>query len=247
MEKKSENKYFMKNLLRFTETVAKRVKKDSSYTIDNNISVRDLSLILLNRFVNMLRGLIISKTFSRAGKHIFIGRDVRISHRNHIQLGSGVTIKDCVIIDGLSTQGIIIGNNVSIGSYTIIRNTGVYSDIGVGFSIGDNSNIGEFGFIGGSGGIKIGQNVLIGQRVSFHSENHNFSDKDTSIKSQGTYRKGIEVEDDCWIGGGSTILDGIKIHSGAIVAAGSVVTEDVPSKTIVGGVPARVIKDREKN
>lgn len=59
---------------------------------------------------------------------------------------------------------------------------------------------------------------------------------------QGATRKGIEIGKDCWIGANATILDGVKIGDGCIVAAGAVVNRDVPSYTIVGGVPAKTIK-----
>lgn len=61
---------------------------------------------------------------------------------------------------------------------------------------------------------------------------------------QGATRKGIEIGKDCWIGANATILDGVKIGDGCIVAAGAVVNRDVPSYTIVGGVPAKTIKNR---
>jgi acetyltransferase-like isoleucine patch superfamily enzyme len=63
---------------------------------------------------------------------------------------------------------------------------------------------------------------------------------------QGETRQGIVIENDCWIGAGAIILDGVRIESGAIVAAGSVVTKDVPAFAIVAGSPARIIKQRKE-
>jgi acetyltransferase-like isoleucine patch superfamily enzyme len=64
------------------------------------------------------------------------------------------------------------------------------------------------------------------------------------IRQQGSTSRGIQIEDDVWIGHGCSILDGVVIGRGAIVAAGSVVTKNVPSFAVVGGVPARVLKQR---
>ncbi len=66
----------------------------------------------------------------------------------------------------------------------------------------------------------------------------------TFLVSQGLNKKGIKIGDNVWIGAGCTILDGVEIGTGSVVAAGSVVTKSVESYTIVAGVPAKVIKKR---
>src|SRR3546814_5479059 len=76
----------------------------------------------------------------------------------------------------------------------------------------------------------------MGQYVSFHSENHNFSDIEKSIKSQGVTRKGIFVDDDCWVGAKATFLDGANVGKGCVIAAGAVVRGVIPQYSIVGGV-----------
>jgi galactoside O-acetyltransferase len=65
-----------------------------------------------------------------------------------------------------------------------------------------------------------------------------------AIRLQGETRQGIVVEDNCWVGAGSIFLDGVRVGTGSVVAAGSVVTKDVPPYAIVAGSPARVIKIR---
>ena len=83
--------------------------------------------------------------------------------------------------------------------------------------------------------IKIGNNVVISENCIIRdSDNHKINDNEIS--------KPIIIEDDVWIGMNSTILKGVKIGKGAIVAAGSVVTRDVPQNVIVAGVPAKVIR-----
>ncbi|TOB35760.1 hypothetical protein CGK06_26050 [Vibrio parahaemolyticus] len=76
------------------------------------------------------------------------------------------------------------------------------------------------------------------------SRNHKFSDIDKYIKEQGYQNAPIVIGNDVWIGFNSTILPGVSIGDGAVIAAHSVVTKDVPSYTVVGGIPAKEIKKR---
>jgi acetyltransferase-like isoleucine patch superfamily enzyme len=85
---------------------------------------------------------------------------------------------------------------------------------------------------------------MMGPRVNLLAENHNFSRVDIAIKAQGVTRAGIVIEHDCWLGANCSILAGVRIGQGSIVATGAVVTRDVPPYSIVGGVPARIIKSR---
>lgn len=117
----------------------------------------------------------------------------------------------------------------------------------MGLIVGDNSNIGPFSYIGCSGLITIGSNVMISPRVSIYAENHNFERTDIPMKDQGVTRKDVIIEDDCWIAANSVVLAGVTIGKGTIIAAGSVVTTDIPSYSIAAGVPARVIKKRNEH
>ncbi|HNU03478.1 MAG TPA: DapH/DapD/GlmU-related protein, partial [Anaerolineae bacterium] len=73
--------------------------------------------------------------------------------------------------------------------------------------------------------------------------NHVYDDPTRPMADQGITAQGIVVEDDVWIGAGAIITDGVRVGRGAVVAAGAVVTGDVPPHTVVGGVPARVLKE----
>jgi len=88
--------------------------------------------------------------------------------------------------------------------------------------------------------IIIGNDCQIGPRVSFETVSHGLQFE--AEKGRGTKAKKIIVEDEVWIGSGAIILQGITIGKGAVIAAGAVVTSDVPSKTLFGGVPAKLIK-----
>lgn len=99
----------------------------------------------------------------------------------------------------------------------------------------------------GHGGLKIGNGVRIGTKATMIPANHIFRRTDIPIYQQGVSQEGIKIEDDVWIGANSTIVDGVTIHTGSIVGAGSVVTKDVPKYSIVAGVPAKIIKSRNMN
>ena len=176
---------------------------------------------------------------------LFIGKRVTLRHPQMISVGRSVVIEDYVTIDALSQQGVILGDNVTIAKYSTIQCTGVIRSLGSGLKIGDNSAVGAYSFLGAQGGITIGRDVIMGPRVSFHAENHKYDNLRLPIRLQGETRRGIVVENDCWIGAGAIILDGVHIETGCVVAAGSVVTKDVPPFSIVAGSPARIIKRRK--
>jgi maltose O-acetyltransferase len=110
-------------------------------------------------------------------------------------------------------------------------------------SIGDNSFLGTDSLYAFDR-IELGSNVLIAPEVLMITRNHKYSNVDKTIKEQGYTYAPIDIQDDVWVGFRAIILPGICIESGAIVAAGAVVTRDVSGHTIVGGIPARVIGER---
>lgn len=156
--------------------------------------------------------------------------------------GKNVKFEAYSEIHGLSKNGLHFGDNVTIGRYTEIRPSSYYGvgQVGYGLTIGNYSSIGAFGFIGCSGKIEIGNNVMIGPKVSFFAENHNFSDVSSTIRSQEVNNKGIIIEDDCWIGSGVIILDGVTIGHGSVIGAGTLISKDIPPKSVV-------VDKRDKN
>jgi acetyltransferase-like isoleucine patch superfamily enzyme len=215
------------------------------YKIDKNINNYDLYLFLLNKFSSLFRGFILKASVKKSKGLIFIGTRCKISHRNKISLGRTIIIGDNVIINALSKNGIITGDNVSIASNTIIECTGVIRDLGEGLIIGNNVGIAPNCFIQVRGKVQIGNNVIFGPNVMIFSENHNFSDLNIPINLQGETRKGVKINDGVWIGARAVILDGVSVGENSIIAAGSVVVKDVPPFSIVGGVPAKVLKSRK--
>jgi acetyltransferase-like isoleucine patch superfamily enzyme len=127
----------------------------------------------------------------------------------------------------------------------MIRPSSYYgNDLGKGLVMGGHSSIGPYGYVGCSGKIVIGKNVMFGPKCSLFAENHNFSDTEKDIKSQGVNQKGITVEDDCWIGSNVVILDGVTIGKGSVIGAGTMVTKDVPAGSVVMDKRDKIYRDR---
>lgn len=156
---------------------------------------------------------------------VFIGKENRIHKSVHISnIGQG---------------------QIKIGDNNEILNGCLLMTYGGSIHIGSNCSINPYTIIYGHGkGVKIGNNVLIAGHCLIIPANHIFSRTDIPINQQGTASKGIEIEDDVWIGAGCRILDGVKIARGTIVAAGSVVNKSTIPYSVIGGVPAKLIKMR---
>ena len=93
--------------------------------------------------------------------------------------------------------------------------------------------------------IIIGNNVLIGPGSKIFTGNHGIKDISIPIVYQQRIEKDVVIGDNVWIGANCIILSGVKINNGSIIAAGTVVTKEVPANTVVGGVPAKIIKRRD--
>ena len=131
----------------------------------------------------------------------------------------------CMILSPLSIRPVGGIKNIEIGK-------GSFINTDVRFGVSDSQ-------------VTIGENVLIGARVSFETVSHPINYTPGKMRKRTT--GSIVVEDDVWIGAGAIILQGVTIYRGAIIAAGSVVKEDVKANTVVGGVPAKFIKNVEVN
>jgi acetyltransferase-like isoleucine patch superfamily enzyme len=119
--------------------------------------------------------------------------------------------------------------------------------MGGNIAFGEYCTVNPFCVIYGfSGGLEIGDAVRIAAHTIIVPGNHIYENPEKQIRLQGTESKGIKIDNDVWLGTGVRVLDGVTIGAGAVIAAGSVVTKDVPEFSVVGGVPARVIKWRKK-
>ena len=117
-------------------------------------------------------------------------------------------------------------------------------------SIGDNVSLNDNVWIAANrdsnGGIIIRSNVLIGPFTIIHSGNHNYENPNVPILNQGFRFGTITVEEDVWIAARCTILSGVTIGKGSVIAAGSVVNKNVPAFSIIAGVPGKIIGNRKK-
>lgn len=216
----------------------------SDYSIDSQITNFNMSIILKNKFFELVRGLYLKVYFKRSLGLMFIGKHTRIEHCNLIRAGRTLFIGDNVCINALSKNGIQFGNNVSIHRNSIIDCTGGIRSIGEGLIIGNNVGFSPNCFIQVRGTVKIGNNVIFGPGVKIFSESHNYDDPKKFINEQGETRKGVTIGDGIWIGADAIILDGVTVGENSIIAAKSLVNKDVPPYAIVGGIPAKIIKYR---
>lgn len=212
-------------------------RSGKNYKIDENIPPRLLIYTLYTRLVMLLRGIVFYR------KKIFVGKRCVVSNKHNVQFGTSVTLEHDVKIDGYSKRTTKIGNSVKIGAYSWVSSTSHFSKYGKGLVIGDNSAVGKFTEFGAAGGITIGNDVIMGSYISFHSENHNFEDTTKLIREQGVTSKGIIIGNNVWVGAKVTFLDGAQVGNNCVIAAGAVVTKKFPNNVIIGGVPAKILKE----
>lgn len=162
-------------------------------------------------------------------------------------------------IDNTSTIGrncyLVGGKNIEIGAFTTIGRNGVITcwdkRMGETFSpsikIGNNCSIGDYCHITSTNSIIIGNGVLTGRRITITDNSHGEplgQEMEVPPIERKIYSKGpVIIEDNVWIGDKACILAGVHIGIGAIIAANAVVTKDVAPYTVVGGIPAKVIKN----
>ena len=113
-----------------------------------------------------------------------------------------------------------------------------YTDFGKNIEVGEDVFINASCHFQDHGGVRIGDGCQIGHNVVFATLNHGLSPEDR----KNTYPAPIVLGKNVWVGSNSTILQGVTIGDNAVVAAGAVVTKDVPANVVVGGVPAKIIK-----
>ena len=127
-----------------------------------------------------------------------------------------------------------LGRHSVIESYSCINNA--VGDV----VIGDHTRIGIHNTV--IGPVTIGSHVNLAQGITITALNHNFTDTSLRIDQQGVSTNPVVIGDDVWIGANAVVLPGVTIGRHVVVAAGAVVTKDVPDNCVVGGVPAKIIK-----
>ena len=228
-------------LRKFLNSYISKVKRED-YELDKRVPAGYLLREVWVRAIMKVRGRLF---FPRSAHPPFAGRSAVVRCRKQLIFGKGLQIGEHAYIDALSTDGIVFGSNVSVGKRTRIECTGNLRLLGKGLIVGDDVGLGTDNFYGCAGGITIGNYTIVGNFVSFHAENHNYSDPNVPIRYQGVNHQGIKIGSNCWIGAKCTILDGAVLEDGCVIAAGALVIAGVyKANGIYGGVPARFIKNR---
>jgi len=195
-----------------------------------------LGVFLRSKFYPLLLG--------SAGSGCVFGTSIVFRHPKKIHLGNNVVIDDNVLIDakGVNNNGIKFNNDVFIGRNTILS----CKDGDILFD--DRANIGFNCYIFSSNSVKIGKDVLVaGFSYIVGGGNYNLDKIDIPINQQYDFegKGGVNIEDNVWIAAHAVILDGVNVETGSVIAAGAIVSKDIPKMSIVGGVPAKTIKKRE--
>jgi len=181
--------------------------------------------------------------FKHLGKKVFIQEGVEFLSAEKIELGDEVYLFRNVKLNAWNKNcKIVLGDRVALERGVDIGCAGDDCTI----EIGDNTFIGPYTCIGGPGNVKIGKHCLIAAHVGIVANNHVFSDPVQNIRDQGVTKKGIEIGDDCWLGYGVKVLDGVTIGKGSVIGAGAVVTKDLPPYSVAVGVPAKAISSRQQ-
>ncbi|PSB12992.1 transferase [filamentous cyanobacterium CCP1] len=194
---------------------------------------------------NLFLGAVLRKGLYRlivahVGRSVYIQNGVELLGTNHILLDDQVYLFQGVRLNAQGDnnrlqlrQGVALERGVDIGA---MDHTSI--------EIGDRTYVGSYTCIMGTGDIKIGQDCLIAPHSGIFANHHRFDDPTRPIREQGLTRKGILIEDDCWLGHKVTVLDGVTIGRGSVIGAGAVVTKDIPPYSVAIGVPAKVVSGR---
>ena len=136
----------------------------------------------------------------------------------------------------LNNQHILIGNNNTIASYSIMKSHGGY------IKMGNENFIGERVQIQGRGGVEIGNNCMIAANTFISSSNHNFENPLADNYLRKEIPAKTKIDDFVWIGANSVIVAGVTIGHHVIIGAGTIVTKDIEPYSMVVGNPGKVIK-----
>lgn len=205
--------------------------------IDPDITAVDLLGEVRVRGIELLRGMLRMRQF------VFLGARVKIRGRRHLALARGCAIGEGSIIDARGVVGVKLGTGSRLGRNGLVTTTSHLSKYGVGLRIGRNSGVGDGFHFGAAGGVYLGDDVIIGPSFNAHSQEHVYEGTDKPIRLQGTTEAPVVVGDNCWIGSRVTLLSGTTLGDGTVVASGAVVKGNFPSRVIIGGIPARVLRE----
>lgn len=129
----------------------------------------------------------------------------------------------------------------SLGDYSVVESYSCINNAVGDVMIGSHTRVGLHNTV--IGPVTIGDHVNLAQGITITALNHNFADKSQRIDQQGISTDAVTIGNDIWIGANAVVLPGVTIGDHSVVAAGAVVTKDVPPHSLVAGVPAKIIKE----
>jgi acetyltransferase-like isoleucine patch superfamily enzyme len=169
-----------------------------------------------------------------------VGANVTLRHPHKIQIGDNVVIDDqcCLDAKGSDNIGIIIGEGVFVGRNTILscKNGDII--------IEDNANLGFNCEIFSASRVRVGKSILMAAYTYLVGGDHLYDRVDIPVLEQGRTARGIDIDDNVWLGTHVVVTDGSRIGRDAIIGAGAVVVGELPEFAIATGIPARVVRDR---
>ena len=190
----------------------------------------------------LLRSVLYRPLLASSSQSAYLESGVELFHMDSIRLGRSVYVdRFSRLHASLARIELGAGTRIMRGAYVCSYVSNARS--GEGIVTGANCWIGVDSVLSaGQGGIFLGDNVLIASQAVLVCGNHDFENLDLSALDQTYYGRPIRVGNNAWIGAHVTVLGGVTIGDHAVVAAGAVVNADVEPYTVVGGVPARVLK-----
>ncbi len=191
----------------------------------------------------VLRQKLYRHMFAACGRKVVFGRNVTIRHPHRVRFGDNVIIDDNAVLDGKGESE----TTIEIGSDCIIGRNSILSCKGGSIRLADRVNISVNCTLISETLLKIGENVLIaGHCYLIAGGNHGLDRIDIPILEQPLIEKGgIDIGEHCWLGANVTVLDGVTVGRDSAIAAGAVVNKSVNEYSIVGGVPAKLLRDRK--
>jgi acetyltransferase-like isoleucine patch superfamily enzyme len=181
-----------------------------------------------------IRNLIYKSLFKRMGNPVYIQEGAKFFGAKCIEIGEIVHIFKGVSIDARG-----INNHIYIKEGVVLnQGANIRALNATNIDIGERTFVGQNVCIIGLGNIKIGKDCVIADNSGIFALHHVFSDTNQNITYNEVSRKGVVIEDDCWLGHGVTVLNGVTIGKGSVIGTNSVVTEDIPPYSNAAGIPA---------
>jgi acetyltransferase-like isoleucine patch superfamily enzyme len=191
-----------------------------------------LGLFLRSRLFPLILGSV--------GRNVVFGVNVTLRHPHKIAIGNDVVIDDgcCLDAKGTDNKGIVIGTGVFVGRNTILscKNGDIIVD--------DHANLGFNCEIFSASRVRVGKRILMAAYTYLVGGDHLYDRVDIPVLEQGRTARGIEVDDNVWLGTHVVVTDGSRIGRDAIIGAGAVVVGAIPEFAIATGIPAQVVRDR---